>query len=417
MKKIVLLIVFVCSSSLPGLGAERILTWEDCVKESRQNHPDLVSAREKLEQAQADKALTRSPALPQLNASASADKNKTEGRSQTESYAYGVSGRQLIFDGFKTSNDIAAAKENINSAQYNYQVVSSNVRLDLRAAFIGLLSAQENLIVSKDILDRRKQNLDLVTLRYQSGMEHKGSLLTAQANEAQAQLDHEQALRNVELYQRRLCKELGRASFVPLKVSGGLDIQDIDRTKPDFEKLVDTTPLLKNLAARKEAARLGVKSAKADFFPQVFADAGATRTGGGWPPDTNGWSAGITVSLPLFQGGQQQAALAKARSVYRQAQADERSGRDGVIFTLAQSWTEWLNNVDQSGVQEKFLEASKQRADIVEAQYTSGLASFNDWTIIEDNLVANQKALLQAKINALVAEASWRQAKGETLDE
>lgn len=86
-------------------------------------------------------------------------------------------------------------------------------------------------------------------------------------------------------------------------------------------------------------------------------------------------------------------------------------------MTLADTWTTWQNNVDQAGVQEKSLAASKQRADIVEAQYKSGLASFNDWTTIEDNLVSDQKALLQAKANALLAEAGWLQAKGETIDE
>ncbi|MBF0121877.1 MAG: TolC family protein [Candidatus Omnitrophica bacterium] len=415
MKTILFLVCWVFFLASPSLA--ETLNWDDCLKEARKNHPDLVSAREIWNEARADKGLARSVALPQVTANAGADVSKTQAQRQNEAYSYGVSGRQLLFDGFKTFHDLAAAQERIKSASYNYQVTSSNVRLRLRTAFIGLLSAQENVKVVKNILLRRKQNKDLVTLQYQGGREHKGSLLTAEANAAQADLDLIEARRNMELYQRRLAKELGRPKFVALTVTGDLLINEKDRGKPDVEKLVETTPLLKDLVSRKEAARLGFKSAKSDFFPQVYADAGAGRGDGTWPPKTGSWSAGISVSFPIFQGGQQQAALSKARAAYKQSAADEQSGRDGVILTLAETWTQWVNDMDQESVQEKFFEAAQARADIVEAQYKSGLATFNDWTIIEDDLVRNQKALLQAKTSALLSEASWLQAKGETVDE
>ncbi|MBF0593585.1 MAG: TolC family protein [Candidatus Omnitrophica bacterium] len=415
MKRIIALVF--CVFLQAGLASAETLSWNDCLKEARLNHPDLVSAREKLNAARADKDITRSGALAQVTASGSADTGKIQGKKKADTFSYGVSGRQLLFDGFKTSNDLAAAEERIKSAGYSYQVTSSNVRLNLWTAFVGLLSAQENRNVAKSILERRKQNLDLVSLQYQGGSEHKGSLLTAEANEAQAELDLVEAERNVELYQRRLIKEMGRASFTPLSVSGDLTVTTIDRTKPEFEKLVEITPLLKELVTQKEAARLGVKSARSDFFPQVYANGGLQRNDAVWPPRTDSWSAGLSISFPVFLGGQQQAALSKAQANYRQSLADERSGRDGVIFTLAQTWTQWQNDVDQEAVQQKFFQAAKLRADIVEGQYKSGLATFNDWTIIEDDLVRNQKALLQAKTNALLSEAGWFQAKGETVDE
>jgi outer membrane protein TolC len=394
-----------------------VLAWEDCVKEALQNHPDLMSAREKVNESKADKGSTRSAILPQISSSAGGSTSKTGGEDSSKSYSLGVTGQQLLFDGFKTSNDLAASEQNINASSYNYAVTSSNVRLDLWTAFIGLLEAQESVDVTKGILDRRKQNLDLVKLQYQSGLQHKGSLMTAEANAAQAELDFIEAQRNVELFQRHLTRQLGRSSFTPIQASGELAVGEIDRTKPDYEDLVESTPLLKALVARKEAARYGLKSAKSSFFPKIYANGSAGRNDNTWPPETSSWSAGISVSFPIFQGGQQQSALDKARSTYQQLQADERSGRAGVLTTLADVWTQWQNNVDQVGVQEMFLEASKLRADIVEAQYKSGLATFNDWTIIEDDLVSKQKAILQARTNAMIAEANWLQAKGVTLDE
>ena len=55
--KILAIFLLVLCVSLNKAQAEQIFTWEDCVKEARQNHPDLISAEEELNQAKASKAI------------------------------------------------------------------------------------------------------------------------------------------------------------------------------------------------------------------------------------------------------------------------------------------------------------------------------------------------------------------------
>jgi TolC family type I secretion outer membrane protein len=405
--------------------AEEILTWEDCVREAGKNHPDLISSAEKLKQAQADKAITKSALFPQISSELNKKRTGTTTESATtgatisstgDTYSYGVTGKQLLFDGFKTSNDVEAASETIRASQYDYAVTSSNVRLSLKTAFTGLLRAQELISITKDIASRRKQNLELVKLRYEAGREHKGSLLTAEADLAQAELEVTQARRNVALAQRQLIKELGREKFAPIKVAGAFEITEIDRRESDFGYLADNTPFLKELIAKKEAARFGLKSAKADFFPQVYLSGSLGKSASYWPPDGKQWSAGVSLSFPIFEGGSRIAKVSKAKAELNQAQADERSGRDSVLFILEKAWIEFQDAIDKISVQRKYLEATEQRAKIANAQYSTGLISFNDWVIIEDNLVAIKKSFLDFRANMLVAEANWIQAKGGILE-
>ncbi len=406
----------VSSVGLHARNVEEILTWEDCIREAKENHPDLVSAREKLNQVKANKSITRSAALPQISSSLSKDTSKTANSEKTDTYSYGITGKQLLFDGFKTSSDIASASENIKSAQYNYEVTSSDIMQGLRTAFIKLLKAQHLLNITEDIAKRRKQNVELVKLRYEAGREHKGSLLTAQANMAQAEFEAAQAKRNISTAQRRLTVELGREKLIPIRVKGNFEIECFSRKKPDFEKLAKENPFLKELIARKESARFGLKSARADFFPKVYADADAGRTASDWPPDEDKWSVGISLSFPLFEGGRQIAEVSRAGAVLNQAQADERSGKDSVILTLEETWTDFQDAVGNRKVQNKFLEAAEERAKIAGAQYSTGLISFDNWIIIEDDLVRAKKSFLNSRTNALLTEANWIQAKGETLD-
>ena len=115
-------------------GAEQTLAWEECVREAKENHPDLISAEERLNQAKANYVITTSSRLPQISSSLSGRTSKTSGQDTRDTYSYTITGKQLLFDGFKTSQNIGAALENIEAAQYNYEVTSSNIRLRLRAA-------------------------------------------------------------------------------------------------------------------------------------------------------------------------------------------------------------------------------------------------------------------------------------------
>lgn len=405
--------------------AEEALTWQDCVREAVRHHPDLMSSGEKIKQSRADKAITRSGLLPQissdLNRTRSGAKYKNEMTGHTTStlndtYSYGISGKQLLFDGFKTYNDVRSASETVQAYLYDYEVTSSDVRLNLRTAFAGLLRAQALVSITENIALRRKQNLQLVQLRYEGGREHRGSLLTAEADLAQAELDVTQAYRNVDVAQSQLSRELGRRTFTPVKVTGSFEVSDTHRNKPDFEKFSEQSPFLNEVISRKEAARYGLKSVKGDFFPQVYLSGSLGRSSSYWPPDGDQWSAGVSVSFPLFQGGSRIAKVSRAKAVLSQAESDERSAHDSVVFTLENTWTQFQNAVDGISVQRKFLQAAEERAKIANAQYSTGLISFDDWIIIENNLVSAQKAFLDSQANMMIAEANWVQAKGGILE-
>ena len=413
---------------LPGNAtAEEVIAWKACVEEAKRDHPDLISAAEKINQYKAAKEITRSAYIPQITGNASevtskgatfgsSDVQVGNGRQASTSYDYSITGEQLLFDGFKTSYDLSAAERNIIAQKYNYDVTSSNIRLRLRTAYANLLAAQGLLKISEEIEARRKQNLELVRLRYEGGREHRGSLMTSEADLAQAVFDTNQARRSIFLAQRQLTKELGRGSFVPMTVDGDFSVREADSERPDFEKLCETTPLLEQLVAQKEAAKYGVKSAKAMFFPQIYASGTIGNTNINAFPDKNEWSAGTSLIFPFFDGGNTIATVSKSKAVLGQAEADEKSGRDGVIYTLSNTWTTLQDAVEKVGVAQKLLEAAQERARIAEAEYSIGLLIYDNWIIIENNLVTAKRTFLSTERDALVAEANWVQAKGGTLD-
>ncbi len=414
MKLFIVISLFLLSFIPYNALAEDVLTWDYCLYEARKNHPDLISAEEKVKQEEAAKVITGSTLYPQIDGSI--DWSRTKTTTEKDSYSFGVSGTQIIFNASKTANDLKAASENIKASQYNYRFTSSEVRYRLRTAFINLLKTQESVKIAEDIAKIRRDNLVLITLRYEAGIEHKGALLTAEANLTQAKFEIIQAKRELEVNQRELLKEMGRAEFYPVRIKGELKVKVPTKESTDFETLAKNNPSLGKLNAQTNAASFGIKSKEANFFPEITARAGTDKTSARWPPEDDQWNIGFGLSIPIFEGGLRKAEVEKAKALYKQAQADERSKKDSVILALEQTWAAFQDAVDTVNVQKKFLKAAEERAKIAEGQYSLGLIQFDNWIIIEDSLVQAKKTFLNTQANALLAETGWINAKGETLE-
>lgn len=405
--------LLLCSTVSLYAQEVRVLTWEDCVKEAIKNNPDLASSKEDLEMTKTDKLITQSSVLPQLTADFSYKRDLDDNSNR---HSYSLTGRQLLFDGLKIFHEIYSAKESIKASEQSFRVASSNVRLSLRTAFAELLKAEKLIFLTEEISKRRKQNFELVKLRYDAGREHKGALLTAKADLAQAEFEVREASRKLTLAQTELAKELGTKTKELIKIVGDFKVNEIKKEEPDFEKLATNTPSVREFFNKKKAAKYELKSKVANYFPWVYLSASVGKSTSSWISSDLDWLLGISASFPLFEGGGNFAEHKKASSKFRKAEADLASARISAVQAIKETWLDLQDKIEEKKVEEKYLEASEERAKIANSQYSTGLISFDDWIIIENNLVAVKKSFLDAKKNVLIAEAKWVNAKGGTLD-
>ena len=424
--------------------AQEVVTWNECVLMTRANNADLKSSMELIIQSRANAGIARSSYLPQISAALKFNtsrqvvethdnnpsssttqillesiNNNTRNTTNTSSFSYGVTGKQLIFDSMKTIYDIKTSESVIDDTQLQYVVTSSQVRLNLRVAFVQLLKSQESIVISREIAKRWKKNLALVRMRYQAGREHKGSLMNAEANLAQAEYELQPAERDISIARISLLKIMGMPQYTQIRVDAEFFGIEHDRVKPDIAGLVQTHPLLLRMKKQRESAEYAEKSKIASFLPVINAVGSADNTGSRYTSGKSrilNISGGIEITMPLSTGGNNYYNLEKAKSQQRKLKADEVSARQQVILDLEQKWNEWQNSIDRVVVQRKFLQAAEERARIAEAEYSIGLLLFDNWIIIEDQLAQMKKSYLEARAGELTAEAQWLQAKGETLN-
>ena len=68
--------------------------------------------------------------------------------------------------------------------------------------------------------------------------------------------------------------------------------------------------------------------------------------------------------------------------------------------------------IERLKVDESFRAAAIARAEIARRKYNNGLLSFEDWDIIENDLIFRQKNYLSSLQTRVTSEAAWERDRG-----
>lgn len=392
-----------------SLFAEDLLGWKDCFNRTVSNNLELSIARLSLREAEAQLGSQKSVLYPSLSASASRSTGETDSSAANSSSA-GLNASYTLFSGFGNRARINRSEAELLAEQANFDQTRSNIEYDLRTAFADQLYAQELIALAEAIEQRRSDNVKLVEMRYEGGSEHKGSLLLSQAQHTQAQFEVQQARRDLELARRRLARMMGQLNYSPFLITGELTAA----APPEAERLIalaEKTPSYRSAEAALSAAKAGYEVTRSERFPEIRATGSLTRSGAE-DLDTDSWRAGISISLPLFTGGQLSQDILASGLRKEQSQLNREETLFSILVNLQSARNSFSDASEQMAVQKNFVEAAELRAEVARVQYQQGLLSFEDWDRIENDLISRQKSQLSSRRNAMKAEAAWRNTIG-----
>ena len=388
---------------LPGAHIQRVaqpeaITWSHLVRKTLQSNPDLQSARYVVTSTARSRDIAFGDYLPsfQGDLQRSVSRNGSSGGGGGFSGSGGGSalqdhlsldlvGTQSLFNGFGTTGTFLKARKDLDAARYQYVVTSANVRNGLKLAYIDVLRWNRLLKVNQGILERRKQNAEMVRLRYEAGRENLGSALRAEALADRAAFDVRMAERHIDSQTIRLGRESGGDFVLPVLIDDSLDrtIPVAIMKDPDYVEIAENTPQVERLVRVAEAAKANVVAAQSAVWPQVDGTMDYGKSGERVSNLKSEHSWGLNVIVPFFNGGKNVNAIRKAKADYDTAHALAVSARDEVVAQLADAWAKYVDAIESIEVLRKFLEASQKRAEIVRAEYASGLMTFQDFDTAE----------------------------------
>ncbi len=414
---------------LPGAHIEhnaepKPLSWNALVGQTLTLNPDLQAARYLVTSMARSRDIAFGDYLPSFDGELQRSVSRnggggSSGGSLQDSLSLDLVGSQSLFNGFGTTGTFLKARKDLDAAKSQYVVTSANVRNALRLAYIDVLRWNRLLKVNQGILERRKQNAEMVRLRYDAGRENLGSALRAEALAAQAAFDVQSAARYIDSQTLRLARESGGAFVLPVLIKDSLEqlIPVAVIPAPDFAEIAEDLPQVQRLVKLAEAAKANVVAVQSALWPQVNGtmDYGKSGSKASNLEIQHFW--GLNAIVPFFNGGKNVNAIRKAKADYDAAHALAVSSRDEAIAQLADAWTQYMNAIDNIAVRKKFLEASEKRSEIVRAEYVSGLMTFQDFDTAEQERNNSENLYVQSLADVSNAQANWEMLRGKTLEE
>lgn len=405
-------------------GQTNTLSWERAIELAAENNPELRAARADLEAAEAQTKAAFSGFFPQISGAVSASRGGTSTGTgaavpPTEttsdlSYNASLTASQNLFSGFLDAAKVAQAKANERGARARFDAARARISADLKNAFQSLLYAQEADDLAAQILKRRTDNDRLVELRFDGGRENKGSVLLSNAYLEQARADVLQAANALKTARAQLGKSLGLEGLPAGEARGPLPLEGFAGAEPDFRALALATPDYRQAEAAEDAAQAALDQARSGFYPTLGLTGTVSKLGAEFfPEDRDRWSVALTLSIPLFSGGRDFYGSRGAAASFLSAQKTKENSRRLVAAQLQETYAAAIEAVARLKVDESFRRAAVTRAEIARTKYNNGLITFDDWDIIENDLINRQKAALQSARNRVTTEAAWRRALGQ----
>ncbi|WP_407696040.1 TolC family outer membrane protein [Shewanella cyperi] len=341
---------------------------------------------------------------------------------------FGISIKQMLFDGFYTSSEIDRFSFEASADQWALFSAAEDMALDVSKVYVNYLRteqvlqlAEKNLKTHQDIYDQIKQRTDSGLGSIADLSQITGRLARANANVMAARNNFYDAkaqyLRVVEMEPDDMIIPVPDADMLPADLPSTVTLAQ------------ENHPILKSAAADINAAEHERSSAQANYYPKVTLE-----LDGNWNNDldgedgksiipsqnVNGYSndllAMVRVRYNLFAGGKDLAREKEAAYKISEAKEIRQRAYREVLEGANLAWNAFEMLAPQKQYIREHVVAAKDTQVAYSQQFNLGQRTLLDLLDTENELFEARKDYLQAEFDEIVAKYRVLNATGRLLD-
>lgn len=404
------------------------LTIAEAVQIAVKRYPDVEKARASADQLKGKIREVRAQAMPEINITSFAMRLRDPSlmnASGIDNFPeelrralvpvgvnmldYGVSVKQPLYTAGKVGTALRLARIEAEGSAVDITRSEQDVSLAVVRAFYALLWAERNLEVVTETLDQKKAHATMARVRFTNGVATEVDALRSEVAVANAQADVVQARNAVRQTRALLNHYLLRPIDFPTRALG--DFTEKPPESTDLAGLATEAgrrrPELIRLRLAERSAQSQLQLAQAENRLRVEFNGGYGITSrlpsNLLNSDFVRWTAGVNVTLPVFDGFKRSGMVYQAVAYQRQVKLDREKAEQRIQLDLRQSLddltaasetvTAARANVDQAGkvlqmMQNNYKYGAATTLDIVDAQTALAVARANLLRGLHDHSVA-----------------------------
>jgi NodT family efflux transporter outer membrane factor (OMF) lipoprotein len=398
------------------------------IAQALEGAPTIAVARARLRQAQSATESAAAARAPQLsaNASISAQKQSYNYLSPAEATPQGVNdyGRatlDLTWDldlWGRNRAALAAATSDADAAQADLAQARLVLATSIAAAYAEFARLHAALETAEAALEVRGKTADLFRVRFDNGLETRGSVRQVDARRAASEAEVLALREQLALQRHRIASLAGAGPDRALTLARpAIDLAQPIGLPPQLSaELLGRRPDITAARLRAEAAAKRIDQARAAFYPNVNLVAFIGVQSLGLDMLTKGGSSigsiGPAISLPLFDGGRLRAQLRGADAGYALAVADYESALVQALQEVADAALSQRSLGGQLARTGEAVDAAREAWRIQNERYQGGLSTYLDVLSVEDTLLGNLRTQSDLQSRAFTLDVALVRALG-----
>jgi outer membrane protein len=443
MKKGLLILATMISLSM---SAQEKWTLRECIDYAMQNSITLKQAHLTKQTATETRKQSQAALFPSLSASSNQSfgyrpwqssgmatvSNGTVNSSVTKTYyngTYGINASWTLWNGNQNHNQVKANKLSEEQAELKIEQSANSIQEQIAQLYVQILYMNEAIGVNRESLEASKKNEERGQEMVNVGKMSKADLAQLSAQRAMEEynlVEAESNLANYKLQLKQLLEITGEQAFdVAMPTASDQQaLASIPSVMNVYEQALTLRPEIKNTELALQASDVQLKIARAGYLPTLSMTGGVgTSTTSN---NSNKWgeqmktnfdaSAGIGISIPIFDQRKARTAVNKAKIQHEQALLDQQDQQKKLYSTIEGFWLDAQTNQEKFRAASATVESEQQSYDLLQEQFNLGLKNIVELLNGKVSLLQAQQSKLQSKYMTILKQQLLKFYQGETMN-
>ena len=417
------------------VGGEKI-TIADAIRMALSDSYQIIDAQKTKEIYEEQLAEANSYFYPSLSLDGSYSRALKKGKiimgsnsieiGQNNTYTAGLSGSYILWSGGQIRNTARAAKVGAETGFYNLRHVQDLVTQQVVKFCYDIIYAAALIRVQEEYLDIAKQHLAEAQAKYKQGLASNLDVLTQKVKVENIEPLVLQAKKNFELGNLYLRQILNRDPEDNIYLTWSEKDLHLPPT-PSLDELyriaMERRPELMLSKLAVDAAHYNINIAKAGHMPVLALNADYTYNGitdHGFPQHKQDYywssSAGVSLSIPLFEGGKVSSQVAQKELAYEQAVAAYQNKMKNVRIEVKEAWLNLEEARSRIEATKGVVDEARENLSAQMQRYRAGLTSQLEVNDAISNVNDSDLQFVQAVYDGAIALSDLKFAVGAEVE-
>lgn len=387
------------------------------------SNPNILSAEAQIKNAQGQEKSAFGQILPQVSASTSFTRlsREQEIKEYTSGETYTVNLNQTIYNpaawrGYKKYSEM--------TAQYRSQYEDAKIQAtaELVQRYFAALAAEDELELTIAERKATQRNLDRLQAMFDRKLATVTDVLQVSAKVDSLESSEIEARNQIQVTREALAELIGREVYQPLKridTSAHFDMPA--ETEEQWVGLaVSNNPALHAKQKAVDSANYAVEEARAGHLPTLSLGLGAQRSDFAYQnvpsPQTDTYSASITLQVPLYSGGSTSARVEGLYGARDAAEQDYEAVRRQVIKETRTAYMKSASDLSKIASSRRALDSAIKSREANERSLSLGVATAVDVLNAVQQEYSARRDYLKAQYDFITNQLVLLRWRGDLAD-